>query len=98
MTPEELRHRLTYVSPDEGRRKLHDAVRRVMIDAGDQLSGLPENSDKGSREMSLMWTKFEEALMWANAHIARNVHEFKVNRGGVDCITCDDSEDVGAHI
>ena len=49
----------------------HD--RYVAIRAkGKELAELIEASCKDSREKSLAFTKLEEAVMWANASIARN--------------------------
>ena len=48
-------------------RDAHDRVRGVINDAMRQLSELMGES----RERSLMMTKLEEAMFWANAGIAR---------------------------
>ncbi len=52
---------------DEDTGKRHHEVREVLRSAARHLSGVvPEG-----RELSLALTKLEEAMMWANAGIAR---------------------------
>lgn len=46
----------------------HQAVRQATSD----FLELVESIGEPSRERSLACTKIEEAMMWANAHIARN--------------------------
>ena len=67
MTPEELKTRFTYHSPSKSQAGCYEALRehgREIAEAIDDLC--PE-----SREKSLAFTKIEEAIMWANAGIAR---------------------------
>ena len=45
----------------------HDAIRGLIRDAAHQLVDIVPDG----REQSLMLTKLEEAMMWANAGIAR---------------------------
>ncbi len=70
MTDEEINKRFTAVPPDENRMGQHVAVRAVMRDAAHSLNQMQGGE---SREKSAMMTHLEEALMWANAHIAKNV-------------------------
>lgn len=57
-----------YHSPKEGQPQKYEELRRsAKVFAGYVLKDCPE-----SRERSLALTKIEEAVMWANASIARN--------------------------
>jgi len=70
VTPEELKRRFKYRAPDAATRDLHESVRANTIDFATYLERtLPGDS----REKSLAFTAFEEAMFWAHAHIARNV-------------------------
>jgi hypothetical protein len=66
----ELTNRFSYHPADTQEKKdKHEAVRAVCLEAADsvvELTGPP------TREQSLAITKFEEAMFWANAAIARN--------------------------
>lgn len=66
---DDLHHRFNYHPPSsEHVVGLHQQVRRLMLGAADELAHvLPEG-----QERSLALTKLEEAMMWANASIARN--------------------------
>jgi hypothetical protein len=69
ITRGQLEHRFGYhppPTPDVA--AAHGQVRSTLLDAADtivELTGAP------SREQSLAITKLEEAMMWANADIAR---------------------------
>lgn len=68
MTIEELADRFTYYAPKEGQVERYEEIRaKGMLFALEVLGSCPE-----SREKSLAMTKIEEAVMWANAAIARN--------------------------
>lgn len=68
MTMEELANRFTYHAP-----KGDQPVRYEEIRAKAMLFALEvHGSCSESRERSLALTKIEEAVMWANAAIARN--------------------------
>ncbi|GAA2665290.1 Acb2/Tad1 domain-containing protein [Nonomuraea recticatena] len=69
MSPDELANRFEYHPPkDDETRGAHEYVRQVVYGVAVLLDKrVPE-----SREKSLMMTHLEEALMWANAAIARN--------------------------
>jgi len=67
MTHEEITRRFTYHAPKQGQPELYEAIRHVARDFAACINDLcPE-----SREKSLAVTKLEEAVMWANASIAR---------------------------
>lgn len=68
VTAEELETRFTYHPPkDEEQKKKYENLRhRAHLLAWDIFELVPE-----SREKSLALTKLEEAVMWANAGIAR---------------------------
>lgn len=70
ITRDQLEHRFGYHPPqNEGTKLAHEQVRDVCLEAADkvvELTGPP------TREQSLAITKFEEAMFWANAAIARN--------------------------
>ena len=67
-TISELRDRFRYHKPGEAVEKLHERVR-------DSLYSVAMEMDKilpPGREASIVQTKLEEAMFWANAAIARN--------------------------
>lgn len=64
---QELEHRFTYHAPDDEKIRLHHGVREF----GLQFSLYLEEIMPSGRELSLAQTKIEEAVMWANAGIAR---------------------------
>ena len=75
MSADELKRRnawnFMHHPPDQGeaddRHQLHNAVREILRVAADELV---DYCSEG-RELSLALTKLEEAMMWANAAIAR---------------------------
>ena len=68
MTMEELANRFTYHAPREDQVERYEEIRaKAMLFALEVYGSCPE-----SRERSLALTKIEEAVMWANAAIARN--------------------------
>lgn len=64
----DLMQRFTYHSPKEGQPERYEKLREM----GRLLSQYIVNHTQVSREQSLAITKIEEAIMWANAGIARN--------------------------
>ncbi len=67
MDNDELETRFTYHAPKEGQPELYECIRHVSRDLALCINDLCPDS----REKSLAMTKLEEAVMWANAAIAR---------------------------
>lgn len=68
MDVKDIENRFSYHAPSLAKQELHIAARNKVKDLAHYLNGvLPE-----SREKSLSVTHLEDALMWANAAIARN--------------------------
>ena len=65
---ERIESDFTYHAPTTEKIKRHEAVR----DAGHAMAIAIISHCPESRELSLALTKIEEAVMWANAAIARN--------------------------
>ncbi|GGH83552.1 hypothetical protein JOD43_002119 [Pullulanibacillus pueri] len=63
-----LDNNFTYHAPKEGQPAKYDAIRNSAKDFAVLVDDLCPNS----REKSLAMTKIEEAVMWANASVARN--------------------------
>ena len=69
VTLAELERRFVYHKPDESKKQFHETIRAMGHEfAFKELEFCPD-----CRERSLAITKIEEAVMWANAAIARNV-------------------------
>ena len=69
MTNGEIIKNFSYHAPKEGQPKMYEAIRnKALLLAAYIIEYCPD-----SREKSLAMTKLEEAVMWANASIARNV-------------------------
>lgn len=64
----ELNHRFTYHAPKEGQPELYEKMRAK----AKGLAAFIEKNVPDSRERALALTKVEEAVMWANAGIARH--------------------------
>jgi hypothetical protein len=65
---EDLKKRFTYHSPKDDQPSRYQKLRAKAYELAEDINGCcPE-----SREKSLALTKLEEAVMWANASIARN--------------------------
>lgn len=68
---EEITHRFAYHPPqNEATVKAHERVRKLLGDAAHELDALLP-ADR-PREKALTQTHLEEAMMWANATIARS--------------------------
>lgn len=67
-TIEGLKHCFTYHPPKDDQPARYVSIR----DKGKELALLVEKLCPESRERSLAFTRLEEAIMWANAAIARN--------------------------
>ena len=68
MTKEEIENRFTYHAPKPGQPEIYQDIRTLAKElALDINEFVPEG-----REKSLAFTKLEEAVMWANAGIARH--------------------------
>ena len=66
--PAGLGNRFTYHPPRDGQPEVYEAIRA----GGLSLAQLVSDSCPESREKSLALTKIEEAVMWANAAVARH--------------------------
>ena len=65
---DELQNRFTYhAPPDEATQEKYQQLRKM----GFNLALMINNYCPGGREQALAFTKLEEAIMWANASIAR---------------------------
>lgn len=78
LRPEELERRFAYHPPKGGQAALYERNRADFRGIAERISALGPSS----RELSLALTALEEALMWVNAHIARN--DVGVNDADVD--------------
>ena len=70
LAPAEIERRFTYHAPDTETRAIHDELRAMEREYAERLAIVLGGS---SREASLAFTAFEEAMFWSHAHIARNV-------------------------
>lgn len=68
MTPEDLENRFTYHAPKPGQGSRYETIRT----RAREFATLVGEFCPDSREKSLAITHLEEAVMWANAAIARN--------------------------
>lgn len=69
MTNGEIIKNFSYHAPKEGQPEMYEAIRNKAL----LLAAYINEYCPDSREKSLAMTKLEEAVMWANASIARNV-------------------------
>lgn len=68
---QEMDKRFSYHAPDAVRQGLHTGWRSEVRALAEYLGEIGSES----REKALALTALEEALMWGNAHIARNVNQ-----------------------
>jgi hypothetical protein len=68
MDSKDLENRFTYHAPKGDQATRYEQIR----DAGHDLAGIIDQRCPDSREKSLAITHLEQAVMWANAAIARN--------------------------
>lgn len=68
MNHEELENRYTYHAPKESQPERYERIRYK----AKMLAAYINEYCPDSREKSLAFTKIDEAVMWANAAIARN--------------------------
>lgn len=68
ITNEELESRFSYHAPKDGQLERYERIRNK----AQMLAAYINEKCPESREKSLSLTKIEEAVMWANAAIARN--------------------------
>lgn len=64
----DIEKNFTYHAPKQGQPERYELIRNK----AKELALVIEKSCPDSREKSLAFTKLEEAVMWANASIARN--------------------------
>lgn len=68
MTPEQIDNNFIYHAPKDGQTERYQALRDKLKEAAILINTeCPE-----SREKALALTNLEQAMMWANASIARN--------------------------
>lgn len=65
---QDLQNRFTYHTPKEGQPQKYESIRNNAL----AFAELIDSMCPDSREKSLAITALEEAVMWANASIARN--------------------------
>ena len=65
---DEIAHRFTYHPPKDGQTAKYEALRNEAKILAIMIEDLCPNS----REKSVAFTNLEQAVMWANAAIARN--------------------------
>jgi hypothetical protein len=68
MEPQKLEKRFTYHAPKGDQPKRYNDLRAAAREFAEAINALCPDS----REKSLAMTSLEEAVMWANASIARN--------------------------
>lgn len=73
MDKSEARERVTYHAPNDEARRRHETLsvlfERMLLEVNTIVPA--------GREQSIVFTKLEEAKMWASAGVARNQHIFE---------------------
>lgn len=67
MATPDLEHRFTYHPPKDGQAEIYQALRAIALNFARTI----DQQCPDSREKSLALTHLEQAVMWANASIAR---------------------------
>lgn len=68
MTNPQIENNFSYHAPKEGQPEKYEAIRTK----AKELAYLIDEQVPNGREKALAMTKLEEAVMWANAAVARN--------------------------
>jgi hypothetical protein len=69
ISPDDIAHRFAFhAATTQERKDEHTSARQILRRAADELNELVPDG----REKSIVVTKLEEAMMWANAGIARD--------------------------
>lgn len=68
MKQETINNNFKYHAPKEGQAEKYDMIRAQAKKTAELISGICPDS----REKSLALTNLEQAMMWANASVARN--------------------------
>lgn len=76
MTFDEIKNNFKYHAPTDSQVDRYGDIR----DKGHELALLINLNCPESREKSIAFTKIEEAIMWANASIARNEEENELSK------------------
>lgn len=64
----DIRSRFTYHAPRDGQAQIYEGIRFRVREVAEHINDVVPDS----REKSLAITALEEAVMWANAGVARN--------------------------
>lgn len=68
MEPSDLQHRFAFHKANEVTTPIHEQIRNTLNATAQELNQVVPDG----REKSLMITHLEEAMMWANAGVARS--------------------------
>lgn len=64
----EVQRRFKHYPPGPLEVVVHEGLREAYLELAEEVASMDD-----SREKSLAITALEESLMWANAHVARNI-------------------------
>lgn len=74
MSPDDIAYRFAFhAAPTPEKRDEHTSARQILRRAADELNDLVPDG----REKSIVMTKLEEAMFWANAGLARDRTEVR---------------------